>query len=71
MGIHGFDALVLQEKLFFPSFSLESKFVHQMGETWILLMISTLMVIVHSEHIFVIGMHDFAALDSLEKFLFP
>ena len=25
IGIHGFDALVLQEKLFFPPFSLEIK----------------------------------------------
>ena len=52
IGIHGFDALVLQEKLFFPPFSLESKFIHQVRQTWILIIISTLMVIVHALNIF-------------------
>ena len=70
-GIHGFDALVLQEKLFFPPFSLESKFINQMGQTWILRIISILMVIVHNKQILIIGMHGFDALDLLEKLLFP
>ena len=33
IGIHGFDALVLEDKLLFPPFSLESKFIHQTGQT--------------------------------------
>ena len=33
IGIHGFDALVWQEKLFIPPFSLELKLVPLMGQT--------------------------------------
>ena len=39
-GIHSFDSLVLQEKLLFPPFSSESKFIHQMRQTWIVMIIS-------------------------------
>ena len=42
-----------------------------MGQTWILVIISIPMVIVHNKHIIVIGMHDFDALDLLEMLLFP
>ena len=70
-GIHGFGALILQEKLFFPPFSLESKFAHQIRHTWILMIISILMVIEHNKHIFVIRMLGFDALDFLEKLKFP
>ena len=66
IGIHGFDALVLQEKLFFLPFSLESKFIHQVRQTWILVIISILMVIGHILHILVMGMHSFDAMDLLE-----
>ena len=66
-GIHGFGALVLQEKLFFPPFSLVSKFPQQMRQTWILAIISILMVIEHNKHILVIRMHSFDALYLLEK----
>ena len=69
-GIHGFGASVLQEKLFFPPFSFESMFTHQMRQTWILLIISILMVIEHNKHILVIGMHSFDALDLLQNLLF-
>ena len=33
IGIHDIDSLVLQEKLIFPPFSLESKFVSQVVQT--------------------------------------
>ena len=70
IGIHDIDALDLQEKPFFPPFSLESKFVHQMGQTWILEIISILFVIRHYKQVLFIGVHSFNALVLQEKLLF-
>ena len=47
IGIRGFNALFLQEKLFFLSFSIKSKFIHQMAWIWILMIIFILFVIRH------------------------
>ena len=35
IGVQDIDALDLQEKFSFPPFSLYSKFIHQMKQTWI------------------------------------
>ena len=43
--MHDLDASDLQEKLFFPSFSLQTKFIHEMRQTWILIIISIRFVI--------------------------
>ena len=69
--IHSFDALVLQEKLLFLSFSLESKFVHQMLQTWILKTISILFVIGHYKLVLIVWIHGFQALVLQEMLLFP
>ena len=45
IGMDNIYALKLQEKLFFPSFSLSSKFLHQMRQTWILIVTSIRFVI--------------------------
>ena len=71
IGIHGFDALVHREMLFFSQFSLESKFIDQMGQTWTLIIISILFVIGHYKHIFLIGIHGFDAFDWHKKLFFP
>ena len=68
-GINVFDALVLQEKLFFPTFSSKSKFIHQMGQTWTLMIVPILKVIVHNKNILIIRMHGFDALDSRKAFI--
>ena len=60
--IHDFNTLLLQEKLLFPSFSLESKFIDQIGQTWILVIIYIIFVIAHYKHVFFIGIHGFDAL---------
>ena len=46
-GIHGFNALDWQESLFVPLFFIETKFISQMGETWILIITSIFFMIVH------------------------
>ena len=70
IGMHDFDALVLQEKLLFPPFSLKSRFIHQKGQTWILIIISIFFVIGHDKHVFFIGIHGFDALFLQEKLFF-
>ena len=47
IGMHVFDALVLQEKLSFPTISLESKFILQIGQAWIHIIISIRLVLGH------------------------
>ena len=71
IGIHGFDALVSQEKLPFPPFFLESKFIHQIWQTWILKIISIFFVIGHYNHVLHIRIHDLDALDLQEKLFLP
>ena len=71
VGIYDTDALVWQEKLFFPTFSLQLEFVHQLSATWILIIISIIFVIEHYNHVFHIGMHDISTLDLQEKLFFP
>ena len=56
--IHDFYALLLQEKLFSPLFLVELTFVHQMGQTWILEIISILFMIGHYKHILLIWIYD-------------
>ena len=50
--IHDIDALVWHEMLFFPLLSSKSKFIHQMRETWIIVTIFVLFMIVCHTHIF-------------------
>ena len=69
--IHSFDDLVLQERILFPPFSLESKFIHKIGQNWVLMIISVLFVIMHDKHILLIWIHDFDALVLQEMFFFP
>ena len=45
IGIHDLDSLDLQEKLFFPPFSLKLMFICEKRQTWILIIISILFVI--------------------------
>ena len=40
-GIHDLDPLDLQQKLFFPPFSMQLMLIHEMGQTWILAIITT------------------------------
>ena len=58
---HNIVASTSQEKLFFPPFSLESKFFRQMRETWMIIIICILFVTGHHKHILFIGMHDIDA----------
>ena len=60
--IRDFDALVLQEKLLLSSFSLEPKFLHQIGQTRILMIISIHCMIGCYKHVLFIGMHGFNVL---------
>ena len=61
----------LARKAFFPTFSLQLEFVHQLSATWILIIISIIFVIEHYNHVFHIGMHDISTLDLQEKLFFP
>ena len=70
IGIHDTDALALQEKLFLLPFSLKSKFIHQIRQTKILVIISIHFVIGLHEHVHLIGIHDIDALDLHENFPF-
>ena len=65
--IHSFDALLLQEKLLFLPFFLESKFIHQMGQAWIHMIIYVLFVIRHYKNILLNCIHDFDALVLLNE----
>ena len=63
VGINDFDALVLKEKLLFLPI-LESKFVFQLGETWIHVTFSFLFMIWHHKRILLMRINDFDALVS-------
>ena len=65
--IHDVDALDLQEKLFTPPFSLLSKFICEMCQTWILIIISIFFVFAHYNHVLHIGIYNVNALDLQEK----
>ena len=69
--IHDIDALFSQENLFFPPFSLKSKFIHQITQTLILVIISILFMIGHHKYVFLIAIHNINALVSQEKLFFP
>ena len=43
--IHDIDALIWQEKLFFPPFSLLLKFIREIGQTWIFIIISIFLLL--------------------------
>ena len=58
IGILDVDALVWQEKLFFQLFCLESKFICQIRQTWIVVIISILFMVGHYNHVFLIRIHD-------------
>ena len=45
IGIHDIGALIWQEMLFFPPVSLLLKFIHEIRQTWMLIIISVLFVI--------------------------
>ena len=57
-------------KAFPPTIFLESKFVHQMRQTRIPIMVSFLFVIGHCKHVFLIGIHNIDALVSQEELFF-
>ena len=44
IGMHDLGGLDLQEKLFFPLFSLQLMFIREMRQTWILIIISIIFV---------------------------
>ena len=62
---------IWQKKLLFSPFSLESMFIHEMRQTWILVKISILFVNGDYNHVLHIGIHDTDALDLEEKLFFP
>ena len=69
--MHGFDAFVWKEMLFFPPFNLELKFICQMRQNWSLKIVTILFVIEHYNHVIHIGIHDINVLDLQEKLFFP
>ena len=66
--IHDINASVWKERLFFPPFSLESKFIYQLRQMTILVIISILFLNRHYNHVLVIRIHDIGALISQESF---
>ena len=62
IGMRGFDALVLQEKLLFQPISLKSKLIHQKGQTWDHMIISILFVNEHHKYVLFTGIHGIDAL---------
>ena len=68
IGINNIDALDSYEKLLLLPF-LELKFVFQLGQIWIHIIISFLFMIRHHKHILLIGINDIEALVSKEKLL--
>ena len=68
--VHDFDALVSHEMLFFSPFFLKSNFITQIGQTWILIIISILLVTAHYKYILFIGIHGSDALVLQENFSF-
>ena len=69
--IHGIDAWVLEEKLFFPPFSIKSKFIHPKNQTRILIIMSIPHIIEHYEHILLFGIHNIYAFVSQDIFFPP
>ena len=69
--IHDIDALDLVENFFIPPFSLYSKFICEICQTWILITIYIIFAIRHYNHVLYIGIHDIDALDLQEKLFFP
>ena len=67
IGIYDTVALVWQEKLFLPPFFVESKFIYQLRQTWILIIISIFYMIQHYNHVLLIGIHDIGDLVWQEK----
>ena len=70
IGKHNIDAFDLQEKLFFPPFSLQSMFIHEIRQTWKLIIILIIFVNGHYNHVLHIGIHDINAMELHEKFFF-
>ena len=71
IGNLGIYALDLQEKLLSPSFAKLRKFIWQMRQTWILVIIFILFFIWHYNHVLLIEIHDIDALVWQEKLSFP
>ena len=69
VGINDFDGLVLEEKLLFLPF-LESKFIFQLGKTWVHIIISFPFMIGHNNRILLVEINDFDALVSKENIAF-
>ena len=69
--INNIDALVLYEEPFLPPFSLQSKFICQKRQPWILVIISIIFMILPHKHILLIGINDTATLVLQEKLFFP
>ena len=68
--IHDIDALDLQEKIFFPPFFMQLMFIHEMRQTWILIIIY-IFFIMGTTIMFSIRIHDIDALNLEEKLFFP
>ena len=68
--IHDIDTLACCEKLFFPPFCLEIKFIHQIRQTWILV-VNFIFMIEHYNHVPLIGIHNTDALVWKQKLFFP
>ena len=67
IGIHGSNALVWEEKLFFPTFSLELKFIPQIQPTWINVINFIPFVIWYYKHNLLIRILNIDALVWVEK----
>ena len=61
----------LARKTFLSTIFLVIMFIHEMRQTWILIIISILFVVAHYNHDYLIGIHDIFALDFQEKHFFP
>ena len=59
--------IIKVQQVLFPLFSLLSKFIYEIRQTWILVIISILSIIGHNNHVYLIGIHDTEALDLQEK----
>ena len=64
-------SLDLQENLFFPSFSLKSKFIHELRQTYIFIIISIIFATGHCNRVHLFGIHDIDALIWQENLFFP
>ena len=70
IGIHDIDALDLQQKLFFSTICLIIKFIYEMRQTWILIIILILFINGQYSHVLFIGIRNIDALDLQEKLSF-